>query len=497
VGLEPPVEILGQGRGDPAGTRLSDWFQRHRRVTAALVAVAMLVAGGVVTALAIHDLRGPALPPLTVKENPGTVPTVSWLPLPGQRPGPVRLFGIVRVRRDPVRGPSVGQDGASPAGQDGGPGGQGDDGVLTLVGLSGPGVVRTDLRPIETLLTRQVDATFEAAIDCRRVPAAASDSGDGFRVRIRFRSAAGRVAEEDVPTDPSDGRWGSAVRTACGSWFARHDLTVTAVSASVLTSSPRIDARVTVSNSGDRPATLTAVTNPGAAIRLEGDLPASIPAHASRTIPLTVALDRCDPVPDPRDVGASDALAQQLTTVVNLVARAGAPEPVATPFVGVDGADVGTAGIVMADEPKEVLAAAMSQACGGMGPIVPFVKADSVRYDPRTRVMTIPLLIDLDRGKARSVRLRSQRLVAPWDMEFRALWDKTPDLVPDRTGQVGVTLRYRAPKRGSCPSEGVFVPGFDATVRAADGRIVMYTGTIELGTDPHAIQILCAPSTRR
>jgi hypothetical protein len=480
VGLEPPVEVLGQGHDDPAATRLTDWFQRHRGVTAALLGVAVLTGLAGAGALVIRDLRGPALPPVTVLENPAAPPTVSWYPGPDQRPGPVRLQGVVRVRRTPPKN----VDTVDPA-----------DGVMTLLAVTGPGIVRTDLRPTEVFLTSPAEQSFVATIDCRAVPEALSGPGDGFGVRIRFEpTGGGRSLETDVATAESGRSWAAAVSSACGSWLARRDLTVTQLSTRADPASTSVAVTLTVTNRGSRAATLSPVGAPGQAIRLQGRLPVRVPPHASIAVPLTVVLDRCDPVPDPRDVDTSAALAQQLTTVIELVARVGGGPPTPIRFVDIDGADVGTTGILMAGEPTRALAAAMSAACGGMGPVVPLVLPETVRYDSRSRIMTVPLRIDMDRDRALSVRLTAQRTVAGRQFAFQPLWSRTPALRPDPTGQVTVVLRYRAPPGRSCPSLGAFVPGFDATVATADGRRVHYRSTIELGTDPHAIQILCAPN---
>jgi len=67
--------------------------------------------------------------------------------------------------------------------------------------------------------------------------------------------------------------------------------------------------------------------------------------------------------------------------------------------------------------------------------------------------------------------------------------------VPDRTGQVSVTLTYRTPH--ACPNPGWWVPSFTVLARVpvpAGMRTLRFTQMIDPGTLAEATQSLCGGS---
>jgi hypothetical protein len=102
--------------------------------------------------------------------------------------------------------------------------------------------------------------------------------------------------------------------------------------------------------------------------------------------------------------------------------------------------------------------------------------------------------------QVRSVHVRSRSdgtassLPMPGTAAYTPLWKPTGALVPDDTGQVKLDLRYRAPKAGSCPESGAYLPDLVATldvVVAGHTRQLAYSGTPNLFDDSRMPAVLC------
>jgi hypothetical protein len=451
----------------------------------AVLAVAGLVVAGLVV---VRELRGAALPTVVVLPSASADPAnpagsagsaslgeqgAAWQAGADGRPeGPARLVTTVAVRRA-VQGEAADRP----------------DAVVRVVGMAGPGVTRNLAPPVQLPADgRAVDVLVVTQLDCRQVPAAVAD--DAFRLRIEGRQGS-RTRSGLVSGGSSGRRWADAVQLACGSWTARRDLTVSALTARADPVQPNVEVTLTVGNTGPRDATVTADPASGEhGVELHG-LPIRVPAHGSATATISVLLQRCDIVDDQ---GAPDHPA--LSSMIDLVALAGAaPTSGSEPPQPGEGSE--PTGVVLADPVGRALADALGQACGGLDPLAVLVPSGGVRYDAGTRDLDVQVVIDVPPGRVRALSLTPVPVPSDDRALHRPLWTSTPELVPDSTGQVRTTLPYHSADAGPCPVIGGYLPAVVATLHvpgAAGERVLRYSLFIDITEDRKAVAQLCDPA---
>jgi hypothetical protein len=471
VVVEPqsPDEVL-EPEADWPDPLLDGLWRSLLRRPFALPVLIVLTLGLVGAGAAVLAQRGPKLARVSVPAGGSTTQDAPWQPGANDRPGPVVLSVWLMIRRGVSGSPT------------------------SVVGITGPGIMKTYNPAVVLPIGRLAKVPLQAGVDCAALPAAVPKGAYGLQIRARSGTEAKTAV---VGVGAVGNNWAGIIRVACASWSARRDLTVTALTARVHPTLSRLDLSFTVTNSGDRPGTLNSTAGPGGPdtpIRLEGALPILVPARASVQASLTVVLDTCDSVPQKRDQTSPPTVDQRLSTQFELAGLVG-PVPAVRPTIEGYGDGFDSTGILIAPAAAKVLTSAFQQACAGLGPILTLVEPGSVRYSATTRELTLPLLIDVTPGRVRSLRLTP----APADggpfPSYQPLWTSTRALVPDSSGQVRVTLHYRAPESGACPDRGAYLPGFlahlTAPVAGVDRR-VNYSGMLDLAdADPLATRTLC------
>jgi hypothetical protein len=472
VELPAPGEVLGEDWEEPWTDRLWQALLRRPLALPLLVIVGLVVAGSGAAALTTLGAR---VARVTVSPSDSSAPMVApWQTGANGRPsGPVVLSVEATVRR--------GSSGAA----------------TTVVGIAGPGVIGSDNPAVLVPIGESVTVPLRAEVDCRRLPEVIPRGAYGLRTNARSgwgstvgRADAGALGE----------KWSAAIQIACASWSARRDLTVTALTAHVHPTATYFDVSLTVTNTGSRDGTLSSVASMGFSVHALG-APIRVPARGEATVRLRVVLDTCDSVQGPRDQTSPLTVDPRTTTQFGLVGLAGAVPGVGPqPETSGEGDGFGATGVLLAPAANQALTAALNQACAGLRPMLPLISPDTVRYDRASRELTVPLLIYDSPGRVRSMRLQAQTpSEAGDDTAFRPLWKTIDDLVPDRTGQLKVTLRYRAPASGPCPMRGGYLPSFLATLDVpvpGGERTLRYLGTPDLSQDPRAIPLLCSEANQ-
>jgi hypothetical protein len=495
VDPQPYAEVLGEDGEEPLIDRLWQALLRRPLALPLLVVLGLVVAGAGAALLTAHGTR---VATVTVTASGSSAPvsapwqastrTPGWPPsgANGRPAGPVVLSVAVTARR--------GSSGAS----------------TSVVAITGPGVVGSDNPEVLLPVGESITVPLKAELDCALVPEVIPSGAYGLRIHAHSGwgskdglAEAGAVAQ----------KWSAAIQVACASWLARRDLTVTALTAKVSPTDSRFVLELTVTNSGARAATLSSAAEGGISGRLWG-APIRVPAYGEATGTFIVALDTCDSVPEPGNQTSPLTSEPSLSSQFNLVGLAGQVPPDSpqseTPGFGDGygghGDGFGATGILLTADADQALTGALAKACGGLGPMLPLISPDTVRYDRARRVLIVPVLVDVTPGRVRSLRLQTEPLRTPTpagdaaDMAFRPLWSTTDDLVPDPSGQVKVTLRYRIPETGPCPMRGGFLPNLVATLKVPDSgveRTVRYEGGLDLGQDPQAIPLLCSQADQQ
>jgi len=278
-------------------------------------------------------------------------------------------------------------------------------------------------------------------------------------------------------------------------------MTVTGLTTTVDPSKAAVAATLTVENRSDRPASLHQASS-DYPIRIEGALPVVIPPHGSTKVSMTVVLDRCDSVRASEDGLYSLGRGPALSTAINLVGRTGAA-PTAGPEPAGVAADeqLGVTGVVFATGPARTLREALEKACAELRPMLVLIPPGSLRYDAKTRDLTVPLRILVPPGRVRALYLRSRadgratRPVFTGTAAYTPLWKPTGALTPDATGRLEVGLHYRAPKASACPGRGSYLPDVIATLEVpipGGQRRVVFSASPNLFDDPTVDTLLCA-----
>lgn len=479
----PAVEVLGEEPSEPVTDRIWRSLRAHPVVPAILTAVA-LAGGGV---LAVVATRPPEIPEVRVlarqSEDQATWLTPPWEDAADGRPsGPPVLAARVAVER------------AVPGSQ--------PDVVASVVGLVGPGIVRTDNEPVVVPGALPYLVTLRAVLDCSRLPT--TTSAGAYRVAMVARSnrPGSRTARGYAEIGMALGqRWADQIQLACGTWAARRHLTVTSLTATADPTRPRVAVRMTVTNDGAKEAVLQAPWAARPDVRVDSGLPIRIPARGSTEAEVSVVLDRCDninPFPD-----GSSALVQQvaLTSVISVEGRVGAiPEPSRLGGAWRPGAlgsrnSVRSTGVLLSPQAAGALTVALTEACGGLRPIVVSLEPGSVRRDPNSGVVTVRAKIPTPPGRVRSLRLSTPAPdERPTASAYRPLWQPTGRLRPDPAGTFTVDLPYAPPGEGGCPDDGGYLPSLvvELEVPTTSGvRTLTYTGFADLTQDTAIRPILC------
>ncbi len=468
--MDPPpyAEVLGPEPAESLGERGGRWLRAHPRGAAilALLLVLLLIAAGSV-ALARH-LRRPDLPTLSISDD-GDLPSDAPWPTGGDgRPsGPVELSVNTKLTVGPMHD------------------------LTRVIGISGPGVGRPAGRPVRLRGNGTASVALSSMIDCESLPATIPTGAYGLRVQAVSGS---RSRTAVIRAGPAGERWRTMIALACAAWSARRDVTATDLSTVVSPTRPRVDVSLSLVNRGERPVTVTA-GDTGAPIHLSGGLPVRIGPHSTGRAAFSVVLDRCDSVAPIRNQTAPLSSDAGLTSVINLVGLAGSlPLSAGTSFPGAGGdSGLGATGLVLDPAAARALASGLSRACGQLDPAFALITPNGSRYQARTRVLSVPITVLTTPGRVRVERVRLVPMVG-YAGAYRPAADTVQELVPDRTGQARVTLRFRSPPAGRCPDGGVSLPGLLITLDLTGPggrRTVSYSERLELSADPAALRLLC------
>ena len=449
--------ILDDGRGEPR--RLDDqrwlawqaWLAallaRHR-VPVAVAAVVAVVAGGFVV---VRIVTPPPLPRLVVTEDaeqPGVADP--WTVGDDLRPrAPVRLFVSAVVAR------AESGDGAA-------------EGVSVL-GLVGPGIARNDLPPVDIPATgAPTRVAMQATVDCGAVPEVVPGDAYGLRVEVgRGTARRGGVAAAGKP----GAVWGRAVQLACATWTARRTLTVTAATADVHPTLSRFRATLTVTNTGDRAASLVRAGDAFPDVLVDAALPVTVPAHGSASLTASVTWRNC--ARGAADPGVAD-VEPDLTSLIGVAATSGPVPAEQVPFPDI-GEGTQPSGVVLSAPAAADLLAAVRAACGDVGTIVVLVADHGATFDRARGEVTVHGVADLPRGRVASVTLTpgvdvpDPRPPGPRPLDpaqtFLLATPSVGPLVPDATGQVQFTLRFRSVAAPASCVPAFGLPELTATLR--------------------------------
>ncbi len=459
-------EVLSQGPERTPRLPRTGWRgpgRRGRRLVLASIIV-LLAAGAYVR----YEVTGPRLPSVTVQISAG--PKTAWQPGVSGRPnGPVQVEFEVRFL--PVR----------------------TRGVVTLLGMSGPGITDGHPEPLHLSATSPTVGSMSTAIDCPKVHLPVQSHDYGLRLRVVDGS---RRVEGTVPPGALSATWASTIDMACGSWLARQSLTVLGATATVDPLKPSADLKLLVVNDGDHAVDLGLTTGYSAldvSARTIGDL--VVPARGRAEVPLHVDVTACDQIPTPPAASGSETVTNSADYLglVALVGRKPTGQATLSPQPLSDG--LAPTGIVMTDDAATAVAGALHEVCGNLNEFVTLIDPAGFAFDRKHGLLTVRIQIDGTPGKVSDLRLVSDGAPAGDATAFTPLWTSVARLVPDKNGEVTTTLTYAAPANQSpCPSNGAYLPGFEvmANVPVPGGvRTVVYGQFIDPSTVPEVMAQLC------
>jgi hypothetical protein len=462
------IEVLSQGPPDDPRRPRRERSPRRRPRPVVVAALVVVLGGAAWIGYAATQPGIPALrlSPLADQPDGATASPTPWQPGENGRPsGGVQLTVGALVS----------------------PGRAGE--TVTLLGLSGPGILVADRPPIVLSAGRSTSAALVTDLDCAAVPLPVRAAD----YRIRTRVVAGsRTSTGSVPLGGLAATWASSVEQACGSWLARHDLTVVQASASVDATSPVTDLVLLIANTGSRPAYLALGQSFGAlTVSSRSPRETVLPPRQTSTLHLHVDIGGCDAVPStlPSDVTSALSTTEDFGVVALVGSRPATADPAG--FPGFDGQ--GPTGILIAPGPRTSIAQAMRSACADLNQFVTLIADGGLTVDPRSGIMTVRIVIDGSPGRVADVQLVSDPATAD-PTAFTPLWSTSRLLVPDANGQVTTTLRYRVPVTSACPSQGAYLPGFTLIARVPyQGHVktLRYEQGIDPSQDPKAIGELC------
>jgi hypothetical protein len=462
VGQQPHVEILAGGRDEPLPTVVRQWLRDNRRLAAALTVVA-LAAGGLA---AMRSLRDPGPPTIAVEGIAGSSPVADpWQSGWDGRPrDPVTLSVTASVRR-----------------QRPGPG------LLTVSGIVGPGVVHATSSHVAVPDEGSVMVPLRADVDCSRLPLTVPD--DAFGLKITTREGTSRRTDVVSAGDPGRG-WSQAVQMACATWTARRYLTVSMLVAHVHATLPGADLTVTFVNSGPRTAVVETPKSAFPDVVVKGVFPITVLPFSTVTAHVALELNRCDVV---GSLVYSAIGSPTVSSRINLVAIAG-PAPVGEPSFEFPGDGTEPTGVVLAPVAAKALGDALTKACGDLGPVLSQIAPGGIRYDTATRDLSVTVRIGVAPGRVRTLSLQPNTAQPQNGLIAMPAWTTTREQRVNAAGQAQVTVHYRAPSTGPCPTLGATLLGAVATLRvpASTGeRILRYSLFLDMAQDTRAVAELC------
>jgi hypothetical protein len=311
--------------------------------------------------------------------------------------------------------------------------------------------------------------SVRAVLDCAQVPDVVPL--DAYRLLMD----AGRKGTPDddrrrgaVASGPAGEVWRLLAPAACSGWRARTALTVTALTAVVHPSQPRAELSLSVTNSGQRAATLYRTATLWASL-LSRSLPVEVAPGATARVPVTVVLDDCGLVVG--DAGPGGWLSHSRATgAFGLASRSG-PEPAATGSL-ITGPPDGI-GVVLAPQTLDALRTAFHRMCGGIDRWDMSIPDGEVHLDEKARRLDLRVEVTVPPGRVRSLRFAPDKGGAP---ELSPLWTGTRDLVPDSTGTARAVLSYRTELPLGCvdgqPVGLEVLPSIRVMLAVPDGAVV-------------------------
>jgi hypothetical protein len=463
VVLEPHTEILAGGRDEQLTGVVSRWLGHKPRLVALLTVLALAAAGLIV----MRALRDPGLPELVVEGTADSSPLAApWQAGWDGRPrSPVTLSVTATVRRP-----------------------RSVKGRLSIVGIAGPGVVHADSAPVTVPEQGEVRVPLRADVDCSRVPLTVPNDAFGLRVK----TGGGLRGHTGVVSAGLPGRgWAHAVQLACATWIARRDLTVSTLRAQVHPTLPRADVTMTFVNNGPRTAVVEQPVSAFPDVAVQGRFPVRVPPLTSVTAHVSLTLDRCDVV---GSLVYSAIGSPTISSRINLVAIAGPYPKGQFSFEGPGEGDEPT-GVVLAPPAGKALGSALTQACGGLGRVVPQIAPGGVRYDAAHRDLAVTVGVRVAPGRVRTVSLQPNTTpLHQAGLVALPAWTSTPEVRPDANGQARVTVHFRTPGANPCASLGATLLGAVATLRvpgATGERVLKYSLFLDMAQDTKAEAELC------
>jgi hypothetical protein len=462
VGEQPHIEILAGGREESLPAAVSHWLRANPRLAATLTVLALAAAGLVV----MRSLRDPGPPTLFVEGIAGSSPVADpWQSGWDGRPrDPVMLSVTATVRR-----------------QRPGPG------LLNVTGIVGPGVVQTVSSPVAVPDEGTVTVPLRADVDCSRVPLTVPT--DAFGLQLTTRD--GKREHTDVVSAGDPGRgWARAVQMACATWTARRDLTVSTLRARVHRTLPGADLTVTFVNTGVRTVVVQTPESAFPDVVLHGSFPITVPPQSSVTAQVALELNRCDVV---GSLVYSAIGSPTMSNRINLVALAG-PAPEGDPSFDVPGDGTAPTGVVLAPAAGKALGEALTEACGDLGPVVSQIAPGGIRYDAATRDLSVTVRIGVAPGRVRTLSLQPNTAQPQNGLVAMPAWTTTREQRVDAAGHARLTVHYRAPRSGPCPTLGATLLGAVATLRvpsATGERVLRYSLFLDMAQDTKAVASLC------
>ena len=447
------------------------WTRRRRLPRVGLVTVVVVVA---CIAGIVYLRSGPVVPILGVEVaplDPGLeAGNAVWLAGPDSRPtGGVAILSQIVLSVD-----------------------AGTKGAVTVLGLAGPGVQAGRVHTVSVPAGPKTTTTLTTEVDCTKVtlPALASD----YAMQVQVRDGS-RQVEGLAPVSPLASTFVSDLNASCGAWLARQDLTVTQVTATVAPIDPQVDLTLTVRNAGAGDAALGISSRYGSVgLMTLAAGEQSVPAHGQVQVHLHTDLSTCDYLPDPPSNSSGNVIGTS-SDYLGLVAIKGVQPPLlddAGDRPRQDGS--GPTGVVMSADAVSAVSAALRTACADLGPYVTLIAAGGFQVNTANRVLTVHVVIDGSAGRVTDLSLVSDDNSSGDTYQFIPLWTNISGLVPDRSGQVSATLRYRLPAGSGCPSDGAYLPGFSVyahTPVPGGVRTLRFSQFINPEDSPQAMAELC------
>ena len=457
-GVDGAPEVLAQGperERPPLLPRLSRPGWARRWWALPLAGIVLLAAGGAVAAIA-YVRNAPQLPTLTVttdaQADADAAAVAAGSGLPAWEPGP-----DARPARDVLLELSAILTVPSP---------QARPGKVTVLGLAGPGVQASTPGPIPMIVGQPTRVVLSAVVDCTQVDVPVVASAYGLRVR---EDEGSRAIEGMLPLGAQSASWDTLLDQACGSWLARRDLTVTAVSSVADPLRTATDLRLTITSTAKQSAYLTKGDFFGTyTVTGQGLDEVRVPGGAQTAVPVHLDLDTCQQTPTgPTAEAGGVATTADAFGLYALVGRRSLPpaDP-ASSDSSIPSDGLGPSGIVLSDQASRDLATALRSACGGLDLVVTRLATHARAIDPATHVLTLHIGVRITSGKALDLSLRSDDFPAGDQSAYRPLWTTSPRLVPDSSGLVEFVLHYGIPAEASaCADGGQSIPGLTVIAR--------------------------------